>query len=97
MLASLESPVDLALLLLLALLLFGSKRLPEIGRSLGSGLRQFKDSVSGVDEIRDIVNDVTEVRQALSPTNAVRNAVLGPTESDATAPPAGAPGATPDE
>jgi sec-independent protein translocase protein TatA len=35
-------------LLLLALLLFGAKRLPEIGRSLGSGMREFKDSVSGV-------------------------------------------------
>jgi sec-independent protein translocase protein TatA len=34
-------------LLLLALLLFGAKRLPEIGRSLGSGMREFKDSVSG--------------------------------------------------
>jgi len=35
------------LLLLLALLLFGAKRLPEIGRSLGTGMREFKDSVSG--------------------------------------------------
>jgi sec-independent protein translocase protein TatA len=34
-------------LLLLALLLFGAKRLPEIGRSLGTGMREFKDSVSG--------------------------------------------------
>ena len=37
-------------LLLLALLLFGAKRLPEIGRSLGSGMREFKDSVSGNDK-----------------------------------------------
>ncbi len=35
------------LLLLVALLLFGAKRLPEIGRSLGSGMREFKDSVTG--------------------------------------------------
>jgi sec-independent protein translocase protein TatA len=34
-------------LLLVALLLFGAKRLPEIGRSLGSGMREFKDSVTG--------------------------------------------------
>ena len=40
-------------LLLLALLLFGAKRLPEIGRSLGSGMREFKDSVSGVTKIDD--------------------------------------------
>jgi sec-independent protein translocase protein TatA len=40
-------------LLLLALLLFGAKRLPEIGRSLGSGMREFKDSVSGVTKTDD--------------------------------------------
>jgi sec-independent protein translocase protein TatA len=37
-------------LLLVALLLFGAKRLPEIGRSLGSGMREFKDSVTGKGE-----------------------------------------------
>jgi sec-independent protein translocase protein TatA len=42
-------PWEIILLLLLALLLFGAKRLPEIGRSLGRGMREFKDSVSGVD------------------------------------------------
>jgi sec-independent protein translocase protein TatA len=41
-------PWEIVLLLLLALLLFGAKRLPEIGRSLGSGMREFKDSVSGM-------------------------------------------------
>jgi sec-independent protein translocase protein TatA len=41
------SPTHIALLLLIALLLFGARRLPEIGRSLGSGMREFKDSVSG--------------------------------------------------
>jgi sec-independent protein translocase protein TatA len=40
------SPTHLALLLLIALLLFGAKRLPEIGRSLGSGMREFKESVT---------------------------------------------------
>ena len=40
-------PWEIILLLLLALLLFGAKRLPEIGRSLGTGMREFKDSVTG--------------------------------------------------
>jgi sec-independent protein translocase protein TatA len=40
-------PLEIAGLLLLALLLFGAKRLPEIGRSLGTGMREFKDSVTG--------------------------------------------------
>jgi sec-independent protein translocase protein TatA len=38
---------EIILLLLLALLLFGAKRLPEIGRSLGTGMKEFKDSVTG--------------------------------------------------
>jgi sec-independent protein translocase protein TatA len=42
----LTSPTHLALLLLIALCLFGAKRLPEIGRSLGTGMREFKDSVT---------------------------------------------------
>jgi sec-independent protein translocase protein TatA len=38
---------ELLLLGLVALLVFGPKRLPEMGRSLGRGMREFKDSVSG--------------------------------------------------
>jgi sec-independent protein translocase protein TatA len=42
----LTNPMHLALLFLIALLLFGAKRLPEIGRSVGTGMREFKDSVT---------------------------------------------------
>jgi TatA/E family protein of Tat protein translocase len=41
---------EIILILLVLLLVFGAKRLPEMGRSLGKGMREFKDSVSGVDE-----------------------------------------------
>jgi sec-independent protein translocase protein TatA len=41
------SPVHIALVLVVVLLLFGAKRLPELGSSLGSGLRDFKDSLEG--------------------------------------------------
>jgi sec-independent protein translocase protein TatA len=41
----------LALLLVVLLLLFGAKRIPEIARSLGKGIRAFKDSVAGTDEL----------------------------------------------
>jgi sec-independent protein translocase protein TatA len=40
-------PWHIVLFLLIALLLFGGKRLPEIGRSLGHGMREFKDAVTG--------------------------------------------------
>ncbi len=43
----LESPSHLIILLVIALLLFGGKRLPEVGRSLGHGMREFKDAVTG--------------------------------------------------
>ena len=43
----LTQPWHIVLFLLIALLLFGGKRLPEIGRSLGSGMREFKDAVTG--------------------------------------------------
>jgi sec-independent protein translocase protein TatA len=43
------SPTHIVALLLIALLLFGAKRLPEIGRSLGNGMREFKDSVTDSD------------------------------------------------
>jgi TatA/E family protein of Tat protein translocase len=41
---------ELMILLIVLLLIFGAKRLPEMGRSLGKGMREFKDSVSGVEE-----------------------------------------------
>ncbi len=40
---------ELMLLGLVALILFGPKRLPEMGRGLGKGLREFKDSISGTE------------------------------------------------
>jgi sec-independent protein translocase protein TatA len=45
---------ELFLLLLVVLLVFGPKRLPEMGRSLGKGMREFKDSVSGKDEAAEL-------------------------------------------
>ena len=38
---------EILILLVVALLVFGPKRLPEMGRSLGRGMREFKDSISG--------------------------------------------------
>jgi sec-independent protein translocase protein TatA len=43
----LDNPLHIAFLLVILLLVFGAKRLPEMGRSLGHGLRGFKDAISG--------------------------------------------------
>jgi sec-independent protein translocase protein TatA len=70
--------MEIVLLLLLALLLFGAKRLPEIGRSLGTGMREFKDSVSGDKKV--------ETRSELPPPVAAPP-VSEPAATDATTAP----------
>jgi sec-independent protein translocase protein TatA len=45
--AGLDNPIHLIFLLAVLLLVFGAKRLPEMGRSLGSGMRGFKETLSG--------------------------------------------------
>ena len=76
----LDNPLHLAILALIVLLLFGARRLPEIGRSLGTGMREFKDSVTGADK-----------QQALPPA-APPQPVAQPVQA-ATAEPAPTPGA----
>ena len=49
--ASLLSPTHLVVLAVIGLLLFGAKRLPEVGRSLGTGMREFKTSVTGITDM----------------------------------------------
>jgi len=56
-------PLELAIVLIIALVIFGPKRLPELGKSLGNGLREFKDSVSGDGKDEDppeIDNDIDD-------------------------------------
>jgi sec-independent protein translocase protein TatA len=43
----LDNPIHIAFVLVLLLLVFGAKRLPEMGKSMGAGLRGFKESISG--------------------------------------------------
>jgi sec-independent protein translocase protein TatA len=40
-------PMEMIVILAIALIVFGPKRLPELGKSLGSGMREFKDSITG--------------------------------------------------
>jgi sec-independent protein translocase protein TatA len=46
-------PLEIVILLVIVLLIFGPKRLPDLGRSLGKGMREFKDSVTGKDSDDD--------------------------------------------
>lgn len=43
-------PMEIAIVLIIALVVFGPKKLPELGKSLGNGLKEFKASISGDDD-----------------------------------------------
>jgi len=43
-------PLEIIVVLIIVLVIFGPKRLPDLGRSLGKGMREFKDSVTGKDD-----------------------------------------------
>ena len=55
-------PLEIGIVLLIVLVIFGPKRLPELGKSLGSGMKSFKDSVSG--------NDAHDEPETLPPAKA---------------------------
>jgi sec-independent protein translocase protein TatA len=70
-------PLEIVGLLLLALLLFGAKRLPEIGRSLGRGMREFKESIAGKDE-----DDRPELTESTTTTETPAPPPAPPREHD---------------
>jgi sec-independent protein translocase protein TatA len=49
-------PMELVIVLVIALIVLGPKKLPEVGRSVGRGMREFKDSLTGADD-RDAVDE----------------------------------------
>ncbi len=65
---------DLIVVLLIVLLIFGPKRLPGLGKQLGQGIRDFKDSITGHDEPED---DDAE-RPAIAPSTATPPTVTTP-------------------
>ena len=54
-------PMELLVVLIVALVIFGPKRIPEMGRSIGHGMREFKNSISG-NESKSEVESGTEER-----------------------------------
>jgi sec-independent protein translocase protein TatA len=59
---------ELLIVLVIALIVLGPKKLPEVGRSLGKGMREFKDSISGITDSDD---DVDEATGLPAPTTSV--------------------------
>ncbi len=78
----LDNPLHIAFLVVILLLVFGARRLPEIGRSLGSGMREFKDSVSGETKQPTIAASTTQ-----QPADPAPATVAQPAPQSAAAPP----------
>jgi sec-independent protein translocase protein TatA len=66
-------PTELIIVLVIVLVIFGPKRLPGLGRSLGSGMREFRDSVTGKGSDRDLDEEDDD-------THREANAALGRAE-----------------
>jgi len=60
-------PLEIAIVLIIVLIIFGPKRLPELGRSMGRGIREFRGSLSGDDKDKD---DVDAKRAELEATQS---------------------------
>jgi len=69
----LDNPLHIAFLLVILLLVFGAKRLPELGRSLGTGMRSFKESISGEshEHVEELSTASPVVATGVRPTDPV--------------------------
>ncbi len=59
---------ELLLILFIVLLLFGGKRLPELARGLGKGIREFKQGLSGVEESSTTIEEERESKKRSLPS-----------------------------
>src|SRR5204863_802566 len=64
-------PAEIIIVLVIVLLIFGPKRLPDLGRSLGRGMREFKDSVTGKDDDKQLEEQNAEQAAPVAPAEPV--------------------------
>jgi sec-independent protein translocase protein TatA len=66
-------PTHLLFVLVIALLVLGPKRLPEVGRSLGRGLRDFRNALSGDDHHDEVVAETSASTESPGPEPATES------------------------
>jgi sec-independent protein translocase protein TatA len=69
-------PLELAIVLIIALVIFGPKRLPELGRSVGKGIREFRSSISGKGGDDDDDDEKPEIESGSKPAEPVEGEVV---------------------
>ena len=57
-------PLEIAIVLIIVLIIFGPKRLPELGKSLGRGIREFRSSIGGDDDKDDADDKRAELQSS---------------------------------
>ena len=78
-------PLELAIVLVVALIVLGPKRLPEVGRSLGNGIREFKDSLANESRHDDDDETQLEVEEPPKAVAAAAATAPAPPETDSKA------------
>lgn len=74
-------PLELVIVLLIVLVVFGAKRLPEMGRQLGSGMREFKEGI--VNPVDDVKQEFTSpMAEETRSANRTQRALPRPAEAE---------------
>lgn len=77
---------ELLIVLVIALIVLGPKKLPEVGRSLGKGMREFKDSIAGITEGHDDDDDDVDEQTGLPASTGTTSTTTASTSSTASSP-----------
>jgi sec-independent protein translocase protein TatA len=69
---------EIAIVLVIVLVIFGPKRLPELGRSMGRGMREFKDSITGKDDEKEARTELPASNEQATPAPPAGDAAASP-------------------
>lgn len=82
-------PLELGIVLVIVLVVFGPKRLPGLGRSLGSGMREFKDSITGSSKRDEAEDEHSQLTASTSDAPSERQPVSNEQRDDPVTQPRG--------